>query len=71
MIKIDQLAAANEAAIAGNVEHGMKWLCEACKAGRFGSTQSTVLALRAIKDVARALFRLRPPKNQADSAQND
>jgi hypothetical protein len=26
----------------------MKWLCEACKAGRFGSTQSTILALRAI-----------------------
>src|SRR5437868_6402746 len=26
----------------------MKWLCEVCKAGRFGSTQSTILALRAI-----------------------
>jgi len=33
---------------AGNVERSMKWLCEACKAGRFGSTQSTILALRAI-----------------------
>lgn len=33
---------------AGNVEKGMKWLCEACKGGRFGSTQSTILALRAI-----------------------
>jgi hypothetical protein len=30
------------------VERSMKWLCEACKAGRFGSTQSTILALRAI-----------------------
>jgi hypothetical protein len=33
---------------AGNVEKSMKWLCETCKAGRFGSTQSTILALRAI-----------------------
>ncbi|MDB5323790.1 MAG: large glycoprotein [Phycisphaerales bacterium] len=33
---------------AGNVEKAMKWLCETCKAGRFGSTQSTILALRAI-----------------------
>lgn len=33
---------------AGNVEKSMKWLCEACKGGRFGSTQSTILALRAI-----------------------
>ena len=33
---------------AGNVERSMKWLAETCKAGRFGSTQSTVLALRAI-----------------------
>jgi hypothetical protein len=32
----------------GNVEKSMKWLCETCKAGRFGSTQSTILALRAI-----------------------
>src|SRR5205823_8838252 len=31
---------------AGNVEKSMKWLCETCKAGRFGSTQSTILALR-------------------------
>jgi hypothetical protein len=33
---------------AGNVEKSMKWLCETCKAGRFGSTQSTILALRTI-----------------------
>jgi hypothetical protein len=33
---------------AGSVEMGMKWLCEACEGGRFGSTQSTVLALKAI-----------------------
>ena len=35
-------------ACAGNVETGMQWLADVCKAGRFGSTQSTVLALRAI-----------------------
>lgn len=33
---------------AENVERGIKYLAENCKAGRFGSTQSTVLALRAI-----------------------
>ncbi|MBW3596082.1 MAG: A-macroglobulin complement component [Planctomycetes bacterium] len=31
-----------------NVERAIKYLAEVCKAGRFGSTQSTVLALRAI-----------------------
>ena len=31
-----------------NVEKSIKFLAENCKAGRFGSTQSTVLALRAI-----------------------
>lgn len=31
-----------------NVEKSIKYLAESCKAGRFGSTQSTVLALRAI-----------------------
>lgn len=41
---------------AANVEGSMKYLAESCKAGRFGSTQSTVLALRAIVayDQARA-----------------
>ena len=33
---------------AENVEKSIKYLAESCKAGRFGSTQSTVLALRAI-----------------------
>jgi len=33
---------------APNVEQSIKYLAESCKAGRFGSTQSTVLALRAI-----------------------
>jgi len=42
------LAWLRDANFAGNVEKSMKWLCETCKAGRFGSTQSTILALRAI-----------------------
>jgi hypothetical protein len=33
---------------AENVEKSIKYLAECCKAGRYGSTQSTVLALRAI-----------------------
>lgn len=33
---------------APNVEKSMKFLAESCKAGRYGSTQSTVLSLRAI-----------------------
>lgn len=33
---------------AGAVERGMRWLTEICKGGRYGSTQSTVLALRAL-----------------------
>ncbi len=41
---------------AGAVEAGIRYLADACKAGRYGSTQSTVLALRAIVayDKARA-----------------
>lgn len=34
--------------LAGNVERAATWLFERCKGGRFGSTQSTILALRAI-----------------------
>jgi uncharacterized protein YfaS (alpha-2-macroglobulin family) len=33
---------------AGNIEKTMKFLADSCKAGRYGATQSTVLALRAI-----------------------
>ncbi|HVG61113.1 MAG TPA: alpha-2-macroglobulin family protein [Hyalangium sp.] len=40
----------------GNVERSMKYLASSCEGGRYGSTQSTVLALRAIVsyDKARA-----------------
>jgi alpha-2-macroglobulin-like protein len=50
------LAWLRDPAYAGSVEKSMKFLADSCKAGRFGSTQSTVLALRAIVayDKARA-----------------
>jgi hypothetical protein len=37
-----------EPAYAANVEKGLKWIVESNKSGRFGSTQSTILALRSI-----------------------
>jgi len=42
------LAWLQDANYAGNVETSMRWLADSCKSGRYGSTQSTVLALRAI-----------------------
>ncbi len=40
----------------GNAEKAATWLFERCKGGRFGSTQSTIMALRAVLgyDAARA-----------------
>jgi len=50
----------DDAQWAAQVEVSMKWLFEQIKSGRFGSTQSTILALKAINayDAARA-----KPKN--------
>ncbi len=42
------LAWLREPAYSGNVERSMKFLASSCDGGRYGSTQSTVLALRAI-----------------------
>ncbi len=42
------LAWMRDAAYGANVEKTMKFLADSCKGGRYGSTQSTVLALRAI-----------------------
>lgn len=42
------LAWMREPEYAGSVEKSIKFLADSCKAGRYGSTQSTVLALRAI-----------------------
>ena len=46
---------------AGAVEKSMKWLADSCKAGRYGSTQSTVLALRAILAYDQARSRPKAP----------
>ncbi len=50
------LAWMREPARTKNVEAAMKWVLEQCEGGRFGSTQATVLALKAITtyDAARA-----------------
>jgi uncharacterized protein YfaS (alpha-2-macroglobulin family) len=42
------LAWMRDPAFAANTQKGMKWILEANKSGRFGSTQSTILALRSI-----------------------
>ncbi|MEK6238472.1 MAG: hypothetical protein N2C14_27455, partial [Planctomycetales bacterium] len=42
-------------------DKGVRYLAEACKAGRFGSTQSTVLALRAIVAFDKADARPKAP----------
>jgi uncharacterized protein YfaS (alpha-2-macroglobulin family) len=52
------LAWLRDPSYAPNVEKGVKWLVESNKSGRFGSTQSTILALRAI--VAYDASRARP-----------
>ncbi len=51
------LAWLRDDAFTGQVERSILWLTERCKAGAFGSTQSTVLALKAIVayDAARAV----------------
>ena len=51
------LAWLREPAYAGAVERAMKYLASTCESGRFGSTQSTVLALRAIVAYDRARAR--------------
>jgi len=50
------LAWINDPSYAGNLEKGVRWIVESNKNGRFASTQSTILALRAIVayDAARA-----------------
>jgi uncharacterized protein YfaS (alpha-2-macroglobulin family) len=52
------LAWIREPAYTGRVEKSIKFLADSCKAGRYGSTQATVLALRAI--VAYDAQRARP-----------
>ncbi|HYR85462.1 MAG TPA: MG2 domain-containing protein [Terriglobia bacterium] len=42
------LAWMREPSYAAHVERGLKWIVESNKSGRYGSTQSTILALRSI-----------------------
>ncbi len=46
---------------AAAVEHSMKWLFETCKSGGFGSTQSTILALKAINAYDKARSKPKAP----------
>ncbi len=46
---------------AANVEKSLKYVAESCKAGRYGSTQSSVLALRAIVEYDQARAKPRAP----------
>lgn len=55
------LAWMRDPAYAPNVEKGIKFLADSCKAGRYGSTQSTVLALRAIVNYDKLRARPKAP----------
>ena len=55
------LAWMREPAYAANVEQGLKWIIESNKAGRYGSTQSTILALRSIIAYDKANARPKEP----------
>jgi len=55
------LAWLRDPAYAGAVEQGLHFLAESCKGGRYGSTQSTVLALRAIVAYDKARAKPRAP----------
>jgi uncharacterized protein YfaS (alpha-2-macroglobulin family) len=55
------LAWLRDPAFAGSVERSMKFLAESCQDGRYGSTQSTVLALRAIVAYDQARARPKAP----------
>ncbi|MCX7044129.1 MAG: MG2 domain-containing protein [Candidatus Sumerlaeota bacterium] len=57
------LAWLSDGAYAGAVEKAMKWLCKECEGGRFGSTQSTILALKAIVEYDKS--RARPKSDGA------
>jgi len=46
---------------AGNVEKAMHYLAEVCKGGRYGSTQSTVLALKAIVEYDKSRAKPKAP----------
>ena len=55
------LAWMRDPAYTPQVENSLKWLAESCKGGRFGSTQSTILALRAIVNYDKSRARPKTP----------
>lgn len=55
------LAWLRDSEYSGSVERAMKYLADSCKGGRYGSTQSTVLALRAIVAYDKARARPKAP----------
>jgi len=55
------LAWLRDPSYAAAVENGIRYLAESCKSGRYGSTQSTVLALRAIVDYDKARAKPKAP----------
>ncbi|MFI5380507.1 MAG: MG2 domain-containing protein, partial [Tepidisphaerales bacterium] len=55
------LAWMRDPAYTPQVENSLKWLAESCKGGRFGSTQSTILALRAIINYDKSRARPKAP----------
>jgi hypothetical protein len=55
------LAWMRDPAYAGQVEKGLKWIVESNKNGRYGSTQSTILALRSIIAYDKANARAKAP----------
>ena len=55
------LAWLEDPSLTANVERGVRFLVESCRGGRFGSTQGTVLALRAIVAYDAARSRPRAP----------
>jgi len=57
------LAWLRDKSFAGNVQRSINWLAESAKGGRYGSTQSTVLALRAIVEYDKS--RAKPKKGGA------
>ena len=55
------LAWMHEPSYAASVQKGLKWIVESNKSGRYGSTQSTILALRAIVAYDKANARPKAP----------
>ena len=62
---LSTLAWMKEKDFMGNAQSSMKYLADSCKGGRFGSTQSTILALKAIVAFDQASAHPKAPGNVA------